>query len=241
MYRIGICDDNEAVVKEIEQNINMLHGAQEHKLEVCSYTDAKDFLDDLENEQDYAVVFLDIELGKCNGIDIAKLITEKRPETMIIFMTAYSQYIYESFQVRPIGFIEKPIKKEVVEDTLLRALKAIDDLPTLNYSFKGRQYRLLLKKIAYLESKERKIILGKVSGEEEVFYGKLDEIEKQIDRISGSFCRIGQSVIINMRYVRSISFNTVVVEADGIDKEFGISRRYKDKVQEKYMEFVRRG
>ena len=67
MYRIGICDDNEAVVKEIEQNINMLHGAQEHKLEVCSYTDAKDFLDDLENEQDYAVVFLDIELGKCNG------------------------------------------------------------------------------------------------------------------------------------------------------------------------------
>ena len=124
---------------------------------------------------------------------------------------------------------------------MLRALRAIDDLPTLNYSFKGRQYRILLKKIAYLESKERKVMLGKVSGEEEAFYGKLDEMEEQINRISGSFCRISQSVIINMRYVRSISFNTVVVEADGIAKEFGISRRYKDKVQEKYIEFVRRG
>ena len=241
MYRIGICDDNEAVVKEIEQHINMLHGAQEYKLEVCSYTDAKDFLDDLESKQDYAVVFLDIELGTCNGIDIARLIAEKRPEIMIIFITAYSQYIYESFQVRPIGFIEKPIKKEVVEATLLRALRAIDDLPTFNYSFKGRQYRILLKKIAYLESKERRILLEKVSGEEEAFYGKLDEIEQQINRISGSFCRISQSVIINMRYIRSINVNTVVVEVDGMAKEFGISRRYKDKVQEKYMEFVRRG
>ena len=84
-------------------------------------------------------------------------------------------------------------------------------------------------------------MLGKVSGQEEAFYGKLDEIEKQINKISNSFCRISQSVIINMRYVRSISFNTVVVEADGIDREFGISRRYKDKVQEKYMEYIRRG
>ncbi len=240
MYRIGICDDNEEIVKEIEQDLYMLQGALEHKLDIRSFTDAKEFLEDLENEQDYAVVFLDIELGVCNGIDIAKSIAEMRPETMIIFITAYSQYIYDSFQVRPIGFIEKPIKKEVVEETLLRALKAIGDLPTLNYSFKGRQYRILLKKIAYLESKERKIILGKATGGEEIFYGKMNEIEKEINHISSSFCRISQSIIINMRYVRSINFNTVEVEINGLLQEFGISRRYKEKVREKYMEFVRR-
>ena len=240
MYRVGICDDNEEVVREIEENLNMLQGAWEYKLDIRSFTDAKDFLEDLENEQDYAVVFLDIKLGTCNGIDIAKIIAQTRPETMIIFITAYNQYIYESFQVRPIGFIEKPIKKEVVEATLLRALKAIGDLPTLNYSFKGRQYRILLKKIAYLESRERKIILGKVSGEEEIFYGKLAEIGKEIDRISSSFCRISQSIIINMRYIRSINFNTVEVEINGLLREFGISRRYKEMVREKYMKFVRR-
>ena len=82
--------------------------------------------------------------------------------------------------------------------------------------------------------------MGKAIGEEEAFYGKLDEIEKQIDSVSSSFCRISQSVLINMRYIRSINFNTVEVEINGMGKEFGISRRYKEKVREKYMEFVRR-
>ena len=240
MYRIAICDDNEAIVKEMEENLCLLQQTAEYKLDVHPFADVGEFLEDLESEQDYAVVFLDIELGVSNGIDIAKMIVKKRPETMIIFITAYSQYIYESFQVRPIGFIEKPIKKEMLESTLLRAFEAIGDLPTLNYSFKGRMYRIMLKKLSYLESKERKIILGKAIGEEEAFYGKLDEIEKQIDSVSSSFCRISQSVLINMRYIRSINFNTVEVEINGMGKEFGISRRYKEKVREKYMKFVRR-
>lgn len=241
MYRIGICDDNDNAVKEIEQYLNSMQGTFGYRYDIRSFTDVKEFFDEFENEQKLDIVFLDIKLGSCNGIDIAKAIVEKSPETMIIFTTAYHQYIYESFQVRPIGYIEKPIKREVIESTLLRALKAIEDLPALNYSFKGCRYRILLKRIAYLESKERRIIIGEVSGNEEnVFYGKMDEIETQIDAISSSFCRVSQSVIINMRYIRTISYTTVAVEAEGTVKEFGISRRYKEKVREKYMEFVRR-
>lgn len=240
MYRVGICDDNEGVVKEIENCLGKIQETSEYKLDVRGFTDGKEFFDELESEQDYAVVFLDIELGNCNGIEIAKRIVEKRPEIIIIFITAYRQYIYDAFQVRPIGFIEKPVKTEEIEKVILRAVKAIGDLPVLHYSAKGRQYRILLKKIVYLESRERKIILGKASGEEEMFYEKLDEIEKKILQVSGSFCRISQSVIINMRYITSINFNAVSVEINGVIKEFGISRRYKEKTREKYMEFIRR-
>lgn len=240
MYRVGICDDNEEVVKKIENCLNLLQGTLEYRLDVRGFTNGKEFLEELENEQDYAIVFLDIELGNCNGIEVAKCIAEKRPETIIIFITAYRQYIYDAFQVRPIGFIEKPVKMEEIEKVTLRAIKAIGDLPVLQYSVKGRQYRILLKKIVYLESKERKIILGRASGEEEMFYEKLDEIEKKILQVSGSFCRISQSVIINMRYITSINFNAVSVEINGVIKEFGISRRYKEKTREKYMEFIRR-
>lgn len=241
MYRIGICDDNAEVVNEVERYLNDIQQTEEYKLDIHSFTEAKEFLEDLEQDLKLDVVFLDIELGTCNGIDIAKTIAETKPEIMIIFITAFHQYIHESFQVRPIGYLEKPITREMVGSTLAKALKALDDMPVLNYSFQGCQYRILLKKIAYLESRGRKIILGKASGgAEETFYGKLDEMEKQINDKSDSFCRISQSVMVNLRYIRAISYTSVTVDVNGMQREFGISRRYKDAVREKYMEYMRR-
>ena len=241
MYRIAICDDNEEAVREIEKYLYIIKKEMDAKLEIHTFVDSSDFVYDIENERGYDIVFLDIELGVQNGIDIAKEIVEKSAETIIIFITAYHQYIYDSFQVRPIGFIEKPFELELVKTTFIRALKAVDDLPTLNYSFKNSQYRVLLKKIAFLESKSRRIIIGEGRDEDnKTFYGKMDEVEKETCDISTSFCRISHSVIINMRYIREINLNTVAVEVGGCMKEFGISRKYKENVREKYMEFIRK-
>lgn len=241
MYRIGICDDNGAVVKELERYLNEIQEGLEYRSDIHTFTDADDFMDDFEEDSEYDILFLDIELVTCNGIDIAKAVMQKHPETLIIFITAYHQYIYDSFQVRPVGFLEKPIEKDMVEKTLARAIEIMDDLPTFNYSFKGRQYRICLKKIAYLESRERKIVIGQNGGNgADEFYGKLDEIEKEIGSISSYFCRISQSVLINMRYIKAISFTAVTMEVNGKELEFGISRKYKDIVRERYMEFMKK-
>lgn len=240
MYRVAICDDNEEVVNQIEKHLNIIQNEIDSKIEISKFSDSKDFIYDIETERGFDIVLLDIELGLHNGIDIAKMIVDKRVETIIIFITAYHHYIYESFQVRPIGFIEKPYELDALNETFLRAVQAVDDLPVIDYMFNNSHYRLMLKKIAYFESQSRIIIIGEINGEDEkIFYGKLDDVEKEIGDMSTSFCRISQSVIINMRYIVKINFNTVIINMGEKEKEFGISRKYKESVREKYMNYIR--
>lgn len=61
------------------------------------------------------IVITDIELdlpGKLNGIETAKYIRGLYPHTQFIFVTGYSKYAIDSFEVHPYDYILKPIKQE---------------------------------------------------------------------------------------------------------------------------------
>jgi two-component SAPR family response regulator len=50
-----------------------------------------------------------------NGINLAKLIKSKCPYSNIIFMTAYSEYAVDAFNVRASGYLLKPVTCEQLE------------------------------------------------------------------------------------------------------------------------------
>ena len=61
------------------------------------------------------VVFLDIELSPDeaeNGIDIARIINDRLPEIDLVFVSGYSRYALESFNVHPYDYLLKPINKD---------------------------------------------------------------------------------------------------------------------------------
>lgn len=57
------------------------------------------------------VVFLDIDMPLCNGLDAAVALRAIHPDIIIIFVTAYSSYALESFRVHPLDYLLKPIKE----------------------------------------------------------------------------------------------------------------------------------
>ncbi len=63
-----------------------------------------------------AVAFLDIEMPKVNGLELAKqLKKEVNPKINIIFTTGYNEYIVEAFtKLRVSGYLMKPITKEMI-------------------------------------------------------------------------------------------------------------------------------
>lgn len=72
------------------------------------------------------VIFLDIELSPAeaeNGMDIARTIYARYPETDLVFITGYSRYALESFNVHPYDYLLKPIDKE----RLARVLNELAD------------------------------------------------------------------------------------------------------------------
>ena len=56
-----------------------------------------------------SLAFLDIELGKSNGLDLCKKFLEINPRTNIIFLTAYVEYSFEAWSTGASGYLLKPI------------------------------------------------------------------------------------------------------------------------------------
>lgn len=61
-------------------------------------------------------VFLDIDMPKLDGLELALRIQERCPGVIVIYVTAYTQYALEAFKVHPADFLLKPVMKKRLED-----------------------------------------------------------------------------------------------------------------------------
>lgn len=66
------------------------------------------------------IVFLDVEMPGLSGIDCAKGILDINPKTIIIFVTAHSEYMPEAFELYAFDYLVKPFKLERLHQTLQR-------------------------------------------------------------------------------------------------------------------------
>lgn len=60
------------------------------------------------------LVFLDIEMGKTNGLDLCRRILELSPETDVVFLTAYRDYSLDAWSTGACGFMVKPLSVDDV-------------------------------------------------------------------------------------------------------------------------------
>lgn len=71
------------------------------------------------------IVFLDINLPEFNGIELAEQILEQRPETNVVFVTAYDEYAVKAFELNALDYILKPLRMERLEKTMNRIRESI--------------------------------------------------------------------------------------------------------------------
>ena len=65
-----------------------------------------------------ALAFLDIELGKTNGLDLCRALLDINPRTNVVYLTAYSGYSLQAWDTGASGFMLKPITPEGVQAQL---------------------------------------------------------------------------------------------------------------------------
>ena len=65
-----------------------------------------------------SLAFLDIELGKTNGLDLCRTLLEINPRTNVVYLTAYVEYSFDAWSTGACGFMLKPITKEGIQNQL---------------------------------------------------------------------------------------------------------------------------
>lgn len=68
-------------------------------------------------------VFLDIEMPRMSGLELAGRLLGMRPDTRVVFMTAYEQYALDAFRVEAIDYVLKPVANEDIERIIQRLRK----------------------------------------------------------------------------------------------------------------------
>ncbi len=60
------------------------------------------------------LAFLDIEIGKTNGLDLCRTLLSINPRTNVVYLTAHAEYSFDAWNTGASGFLLKPITPEAV-------------------------------------------------------------------------------------------------------------------------------
>lgn len=223
MLTIVVCEDNPAWLKWVGETLNRCK--EEKNYEVKLFNNVEDLLE-YSSAHKPDIAYLDIQIGKDgNGLDMARTLELINQYILIIYISAYEEYYYDALQTAPFRYINKQAtynEKDVLR-TLDEALARLRGC-FYTYKFSGIDCMINLSVVKYIYSRHREIHFS--DGEKDIgyFYGKLDAVEADVEKLDSKFVRINKSTIINMRYVQSKFCQTVEVG----EATFKISKKYMD-------------
>ena len=107
--RIAICEDQETEQKRLTDAINDWADARKLQTEILSYTTAEQFLFSWPDESAFDLAFLDIQMGNMSGVELAKKIRVYDKDVQIVFVTSFSQYVLDGYDVNALHYLIKPL------------------------------------------------------------------------------------------------------------------------------------
>lgn len=188
------------------------------------------------------VVFLDIEMPKMNGMEVAKSLMELKKVPLIIFATAYPQFAAEAFRINAIDYLLKPYDQQQLKQAIKRVEKELFASPQVNVKSPlgklaaetdGEIDYILLKDILYMyrENNVTKIITQLNEYEVKL---SLKDLETRLKPMS--FFRIHKSYLVNLNHVSRLTpwFNGAYqLELENRKEKLSVSRNYAKELRER--------
>ncbi len=188
----------------------------------------------------FDIIYLDIKMNNTNGIETARTLRAEGCKSILIFITAFEEYVYQAFDVNAFHYLLKPFEAVKFYEVLKRASEQAGEIRCGSIREKedsvivknGKNHiRVYFSDIIYAEVFNRRVIIHTADDEIE-YYGKISALEKQAGR---DFFRPHRSYLINLRYV--LKYNS---EEIFLDKGHALiaKQKYREFVK-KYLEYIK--
>lgn len=224
MVKIGICDDEPEMRKPLRQILEQVLQLQGVEYLISESESGEELTAGI-SCLDIDILFLDIEMRSLDGIETAKLLRRKGMKGIIIFVTAYPDFVFQGYEVHAFHYILKPYRKEKIEEVLRQALHELD-LSKEQYFVieqKARVIRIPLSQTIAFQSDR-----GKVEAllEEDfvAFYGRIDEVCRELP---SCFIRIHNRYIVNLNYVTTLEKDRCILGS----RSFPVSRAFRQELE----------
>lgn len=206
---IAVCDDDETDLQYITGLVDAWAERARIPVSVRTFPSAEAFLFHYEENRDFDILLLDVEMGKLNGIDLARQIRTQDSCVQIVFITGYSDFIAEGYDVSALHYLMKPVQPGKFEEVLSRAADLCrQERPFLLVTSERETIRVFFDDIYYAESQGHYMILCT----REAQYRVRLTVSGLLEQLDQRFYRCGRSFVVNLRHVCRITKSEVFLD-----------------------------
>lgn len=212
MLRIAICDDDSKFTRKLETLVLQESQKLGIRADTDVFSDGKTLLKSFQNGDHYELIFIDIEMEQVDGITAARRIREIDHTVLLVYVSGYDKYLKELFEVEPFRFLSKPLNHAQFDRYFKEACKRINETEVFyQFTFNKEIRKISVKDIVYFESNNRIVYIHLKDGTNEYFYGKLNNVEKELAASRQYFLRIHQSFLVNYDYIIKMNFFNITI------------------------------
>jgi len=209
-YRVAIVDDSNTDAVYMDELLKVWARQRNMPLQSHCFGSAEQFLFRYAEDKDWDILLLDIEMGAMDGVTMAKRVRQDNEAVQIVFITGYSDYIAEGYEVAALHYLMKPVNREKLQAVLDRALeKRKQEERYLNLEAYGEMVRIPFYEIRYLDVSANYVTVHAKA--DYTVKRTLGDFEKELD---DRFCRVGRGMILNLKYIQRVT-KTEVRLSDG--------------------------
>ncbi len=231
-YQVGLCDDETYQIKVNGLFLKEIASKNDMDLEYHGFTSGAQLRKYLSNKE-LDILFMDIDLGKESGVELAAQLSRQYPRMVIAFVTGHREFMEEAFDMDAMGYLVKPYEIKRMECVLRKSLLQVSALkqsvkePELIVIDENLRKKIMCKDIIYIQRQQYKSMV--VTAQRE--YCVYEPITALFERVGDGFIRPNQSEVVNVNYISTIE-NNIVKLKNGM--EMPIGRTYRKDVMLHY-------
>lgn len=221
MIGIAICDDETEWIDTARDIVDKFFSEKAIEITIKTFNDAKQLLDEAAHDEPFDILILDIDMPDIDGFNAAEELKKLCPDMLLIFYTAYTNYVFDSFRFQPFRYIRKEYSVRELEPALLAAARVIECTAARRIELKcpGGTQVLKTSDIVYFETNKRRC---DIYLKNDIIINVRKTIRELFAEIgSDGFVMIHSGSVVNIKYIRCFSSCDVTLK-DG--KRLHVSR-----------------
>lgn len=207
MVNVAIVEDDSAYAEKIYGYIKMFSTESGERIDVSFYSDGDEIIAGYKSV--YDIIFMDIYMGRMDGMTAAEHIRRLDKNVILIFITNMPGYAIKGYAVNALSFLLKPVSYFAFSHEIKNAVKSLKRKSqyVLLPAEKG-VVKLNADDIIYIESIPYKILIHSKQGDYRV-----PKTMKMIEESLGGmpFFRCNKCYLVNLNCVTGIRENFAIL------------------------------
>lgn len=177
------------------------------------------------------VMFLDISMPEATGLQLAEALQHLKFPPAVVFVTAYSEYALDAFQVNAVDYLVKPVETKLLVQAIARVRERIalhmqaQKSERISVEKGGKKILIEINKIRFVMASNDYAYL-QTDAERYFSTVSLAQLEKRLD--GHGFFRVHRSYLVNLSMVEGVelaSGGTLLLTLNGVEEKIPVSRR----------------